>query len=160
MKISREPPTKVLFVGNSEGQSGFLKRALAQTCLRPWYQVRFFLDYLWAFLGPCVRGRGRPWYGTSAQPESHFTCSSPRDAPRVAPSTSLLNQFLGILRGSGEGRGGAPSTVPLQNPEVTSRHVSDNVKRHLSRRHLSVLNLLFNFIFDSGCTREKEIRFH
>ena len=29
--------------------------------------------------------------------------------------------FLGILWGPGEGRGGAPSTVPLQNPEVTSR---------------------------------------
>ena len=25
--------------------------------------------------------------------------------------------FLGILSGSGEGRGGAPGTVPLQNPE-------------------------------------------
>ena len=29
--------------------------------------------------------------------------------------------YLGILRGPGEGRGGAPGTVPLQNPEVTSR---------------------------------------
>ena len=29
--------------------------------------------------------------------------------------------FLGILRGPGEGRGGAPGTVTLQNPEVTSR---------------------------------------
>ena len=29
--------------------------------------------------------------------------------------------FLSILRGLGEGRGGAPGTVPLQNPEVTSR---------------------------------------
>ena len=29
--------------------------------------------------------------------------------------------FLGILRGPGEGRGGAPGTVPLQNPHVTSR---------------------------------------
>ena len=36
---------------------------------------------------------------------------------------------------------------------------SDSVKRHLSRRHLSVLNFLFNFIFDGGCTCEKEIRF-
>ena len=39
-------------------------------------------------------------------------------------------------------------------------HKSDSVKRHLSRRHLSVLNFMFNFIFDGGCTREKEIRFH
>ena len=45
-----------------------------------------FKKNLWAFLGPCVRGRGRPWYGTSAQPESHFTCSSPRGAPRVVPN--------------------------------------------------------------------------
>ena len=31
--------------------------------------------------------------------------------------------FLGILRGlgPGEGQGGAPGTVPLQSPEVTSR---------------------------------------
>ena len=29
--------------------------------------------------------------------------------------------LLGILRGPGEGRGGTPGTVPLQNPEVTSR---------------------------------------
>ena len=29
--------------------------------------------------------------------------------------------FLGILTGPGKGRGGAPGTVPLQNPEVTSR---------------------------------------
>ena len=80
-----------------------------------------FKKNLWAFLGPCVRGRGRPWYGTSAQPESHFTCSSPGCAPRVVASTFLLNYFLSILRGPGEGRGGAPGTVPLQNLEVTSR---------------------------------------
>ena len=29
--------------------------------------------------------------------------------------------FWGILRAPGEGRGGASGTVPLQNPEVTSR---------------------------------------
>ena len=29
--------------------------------------------------------------------------------------------LLGILGGPGEGRGGAPGTVPLQNPKVTSR---------------------------------------
>ena len=32
---------------------------------------------------------------------------------------------------------------------------SDSVKRHLSRRHLSVSNFLFNFVFDGGCTCEK-----
>ena len=59
-----------------------------------------FKTNLWAFLGPCVRGRGRPWYGTSAQPESHFACSSPKSAPWVVPRTSLLNYswaFLGAL---------------------------------------------------------------
>ena len=84
-----------------------------------------FKKNLWAFLGPCVRGRGRPWYGTSAQPESHFACSSPKGSPWVVPSTSLRvssELFLGILRGPGEGRGGAPGTVSLQNPEVTSRN--------------------------------------
>ena len=29
--------------------------------------------------------------------------------------------FLSILKESGEGRGGTPGTVPLKNPEVTSR---------------------------------------
>ena len=38
--------------------------------------------------------------------------------------------------------------------------MSDSVKRHLSRRHLSVLNFLLNFIFDGGYTCEKEIRFY
>ena len=64
-----------------------------------------FKKNLWAFLGPCVRGRGRPWYGTSAQPESHFTCSSARGAPRVVPSTSLLNYFWAFLVALGRGEG-------------------------------------------------------
>ena len=42
---------------------------------------------------------------------------------------------------------------------VAGRCISDSVKRHLSRRHLSDLSFLFNFIFDGGCTCEKEIRF-
>ena len=33
--------------------------------------------------------------------------------------------------------------------------MSDSVKRHLSRRHLSVLNFKSNFIVDGGCTREE-----
>ena len=60
---------------------------------------------LWAFLGPCVWGRGRPWYGTSAQPESHSTCSSPRGAPREVPSTSLLNYFWAFFVALGRGEG-------------------------------------------------------
>ena len=34
---------------------------------------------------------------------------------------------------------------------------SDSVKRHLRGRHLSVLNLKFDFISDGGRTREKQI---
>ena len=35
--------------------------------------------------------------------------------------------------------------------------LSDSVKRHLRGRHLSVLNLKFDFISDCGCTREEQI---
>ena len=87
--------------------SGFLKRALAQTCLRAWYQVRF-LEAIFGHSrakGPCVRGRGRSWYGTSTRPESTFTCSSPRCAPRVVPSTFLLNYFWAFLGGLGRVEG-------------------------------------------------------
>ena len=35
--------------------------------------------------------------------------------------------------------------------------LSDSVKRHLRGRHLCVLNLKLNFIFDGGCTREEQI---
>ena len=34
---------------------------------------------------------------------------------------------------------------------------SDSVKRHLRGRHLSVLNLKFDFVSDGGCTREEQI---
>ena len=34
---------------------------------------------------------------------------------------------------------------------------SDSVKRHLRGRHLSDLNLKFDFISDGGCTREEQI---
>ena len=93
----------------------------------PWRKRAFgpgtkyrFLRYFWAFQGACVRRRGRPWYGTSARAESHFTCSSPRRAPRVVGHV-YFEFFWGILRGPGEGRRGAPGTVPLQNAQVTSR---------------------------------------
>ena len=41
--------------------------------------------------------------------------------------------------------------------ELGCRQLSDRVKRHLCKRHLSVLNLKFDFIFDGGCTREEQI---
>ena len=57
---------------------------------------------------------------------------------------------------------------PESSPELRPEHYhaflitmlfsslnSDSVKRHLSRRHLSVLNFLFNYIFNGGCSCEK-----
>ena len=41
--------------------------------------------------------------GTFAQPESHFTCSSPRCAPWVVPNTFLLNSFWAFFRRLGRG---------------------------------------------------------
>ena len=64
-----------------------------------------FKENFWAFLGPCVWGTGRPWYGTSAQPKSHFTCSSLRCAPWVVPSTFLLNYFWAFLWAWGGAKG-------------------------------------------------------
>ena len=42
-------------------------------------------------------------------------------------------------------------------PFCSSFKISDSVKRHLRGRHLSVLNLKFDFISDGGRTREKQI---
>ena len=76
----------------------------------------------WPFLTWATWGRDKLilWYGTFAQPESHFTYSSPRFAPRAVPSTFLLNCFWAFLAGLGRGED-ASGTVPLQNPKVTSR---------------------------------------
>ena len=49
------------------------------------------------------------------------------------------------------------------NPSASTRQKrafcqrSDSVKRHLRGRHLSVLNLKFDFISDGGRTREEQI---
>ena len=40
---------------------------------------------------------------------------------------------------------------------VSLNVLSDSVKRHLRGRHLSVLDLRFDFISDGGCTREEQI---
>ena len=101
----------------------------------PCTEYVFFRKYFGAFYGPCVRGRGRSWYGTSARPESQFIGFLPRCACRMVPSTYLLTYFWGILRGPGEGRGGAPDTVPLPKPQVTSRKAClrnwGNPKKHM-----------------------------
>ena len=62
--------------------------------------------FLGAFLGPCAWGRGRPWYGSFGQPESHFIRPSARCAPQVVPSTFLLNYF-GHSKGAWGGERGA-----------------------------------------------------
>ena len=53
--ISKILPPKALEVF----QSGFLKRAFAQTCLRAWYQVQFFEECL-GILGALCMGKGAP----------------------------------------------------------------------------------------------------
>ena len=88
---------------------------MAQTCLRAWYQGRF-LEIFLGILGALCGRRGGPWYGASAQPESHFGRSSPRCAPQVLPSMFPLNYFWAFLGG-----GDAPGTVPFQKPQVTPR---------------------------------------
>ena len=47
--------------------------------------------------------------------------------------------------------------IPAVLSRGNSRKSSDSVKRHLRGRHLSVLNLKFDFISDGGCTREEQI---
>ena len=95
--------------------SGFLNRALAQTCFLAWYQGRFFQTYFGAFLGPCAWGKGSSWCGTCAQPKSHFTCSSPRCAPRTVPSTFLL-KYLWAFLGDWGGERGRPWSGNFAKP--------------------------------------------
>ena len=47
--------------------------------------------------------------------------------------------------------------VPAPSKFIFHQDYSDSVKRHLRGRHLSVLNLKFDFISDGGRTREKQI---
>ena len=184
---------------NSQPQrgSGFLKRALAQTCLRAWYQVRFLRNIFGHSWGLVYGEGGAPgtvplhnlrvtshvlhqevplgWYRarlflggrfgpekkifsppppkipnspqtpsrplpilepappprgifnkeTTAPPpgasDSPFPLPEPKKIKNIRNVHQAFEIFLGIVRGPGEGRGGAPGTVPLQNPEVTSR---------------------------------------
>ena len=52
---------------------------------------------------------------------------------------------------------GVASLKKYRPSRKKSELVSDSVKRHLRGRHLSVLNLKFDFISDGGCTREEQI---
>ena len=62
--------------------------------------------------------------------------------PKIYPVWSCLSVLFGKYREMAE-------PPPLQ--------ISDSVKRHLRERHLSVLNLKFDFISDGGRTREEQI---
>ena len=73
---------------------------------------------------------------------------------------------MGLFRGAVFHHGGVPTNCPSaltgHLPSLMGRFptlilVSDSVKRHLRGRHLSVLNLKFDFISDGGCTREEQI---
>ena len=89
---------------NTSHESGFLKRALAQTCLRAWYQVRFFRSIFGHSRGLAQGEGGAP--GTVPLHDlSTFTCSSPRCAPWVVPSTFLLNYVWAFLGGLARGEG-------------------------------------------------------
>ena len=44
----------------------------------------------------------------------------------------------------------------MSHLQALGMDVSDSVKCHRSRRHLSVLNFDFNFVFNGGCTREDQ----
>ena len=57
---------------------------------------RFFEEF-WGILGALCKGEGTPGTVPLHNLRSHFTCSSPRRALWVVPST-----LLGILRGPGE----------------------------------------------------------
>ena len=98
-------PTPAQIQNIYSSQIGVSQTCLGANVLSGLVPSMVFKKNLWAFLGPCVWGRGRPWYGTSAQIESHFTCSSPRGAPRVVPSTYLLNYFCTFLGALGRGEG-------------------------------------------------------
>ena len=82
-----------------------------------------------------------------------------RDFLCIIPTEQVLYyRNLGLYYGLASG------TLPLySDPCLGVRggcvacEFSDSVKRHLSRRHLSVLNLEFDFISDGGCTREEQI---
>ena len=85
--------------------SGFLKRALAQTCFRAWYQVQFLRRIFGHSWGLVYGEGGAPGTVPAAQSESHSTCSSLKGAPWVVPSTSLLNYFWAFLGALEKGEG-------------------------------------------------------
>ena len=66
-----------------------------------------------------------------------------------SPNTAFLTLFSGPL-------GLSRHFFDTLGREAPSE-ISDSVKRHLRGRHLSVLNLKFDFISDGGCIHEEQI---
>ena len=66
--------------------------------------------------------------------------------------------LLGILRGPGEGRGGAPGTVPFPNPQVTSRKAclrnAENCSHNVSQKVKRIFGAAFPITKSSGCCTE------
>ena len=88
---------------------------------------------------------------TGFVPGTKWVC--PRDKPRFSPYFTQRKPSLSLgqtrfVPGTFRGRRPAERVYVLK---------SDSVKRHLRGRHLSVLNLKFDFISDGGCTREEQI---
>ena len=71
-------------------------------------------------LTPFYPSQGRVWYGTSARPVPSHVLH--RDVPSIDTKYVSFELLLGILRGPGEGRGGAPRTVPTHK-SLHGRHV-------------------------------------
>ena len=78
------------------------------------------LEAFWGILGALCKGKGAP--GTVPLHDLRFTHMFFTEmCPSGGTKHVSFELLLGIFRAPGEGRGGAPGTVPLQNPKVTSR---------------------------------------
>ena len=77
--------------------------------------------------------------------------------PRGRRKTHLLVRTSTIFSANVHDPKGCRKTSYKKNicVDLLSPNILDSVKRHLSRRHLSVLSFLFNLILDGGCTPEK-----
>ena len=79
------------------------------------------LKIILGILGALCMGKGAPlvrYLGTTRESLHMFFTNT---CPLGGAEYISFQLFLGILRGRGEGRGGAPGTLHLQNLQVTSR---------------------------------------
>ena len=71
----------------------------------------------------CGGKGGAPGTVPLYEPESHFTCSSPRCDIRVVPSTLLLNHLRAFFRGLGRARGPLVRYLCNTHRPLHGRHV-------------------------------------